>query len=113
MMSWATLRNDAGERPVLMLSPLAVSPARQRSGIGGALVRAVTQLADHRREPLVILEGSPVYYPRFGFKDARTHGIALPLPDWAPPDAGQVLLLSTFDPNDPSLHGVIVYHPGA
>jgi putative acetyltransferase len=88
-----------------------VSPDRQRSGIGGALVRAVTALADSRGEPLVIVEGSPNYYARFGFEDARPHGLLVPLPDWAPREAGQVLLLTAYDPDDPTLRGDVVYPP--
>ena len=39
--------------------------------------------------PLIVLEGSPVYYARFGFEDAREHGIRIDLPDWAPPEAAR------------------------
>ncbi len=88
-----------------MLSPLAVDPAAQGRGVGGALVRAATAVADERGEPLVVLEGSPAYYSRFGFVAAAQHGLTLPLPDWAPPAAAQVVLLSAYDPTDESLRG--------
>ena len=58
------------------LGPLAVLPGWQRKGIGSALVRAgLEQLraAGHR---LVVVEGSPRYYPRFGFQDATPLGIS-------------------------------------
>ena len=109
MVSGATLVHAASERPIVMLSPLAVDPAEQRSGVGSALVRAVTAIADARGEPLVVLEGSPAYYGRLGFVAAADHGIELPLPDWAPPDAAQVMPLTAYDPDDPTLRGRIAY----
>lgn len=109
MISGATIVNDQGERRISMLSPLAVSPEHQRHGVGAALVRAALTAADERDEPLVVLEGSPAYYGRFGFEHARVHGIEIHLPDWAPPEAAQVKLLSAHDPNDASLRGEVVY----
>jgi putative acetyltransferase len=91
-----------------MLSPLSVRPDRQKDGIGTALVRQVCALADEAGDPVVILEGSPLYYPRFGFVDARTLGITIHLPDWAPPNAGQALPLVAYDS---SLRGTVVYPP--
>lgn len=52
---------------ILMLSPLAVRPDRQRTGIGTALVREGLRVSAERTEPLVIVEGDPLYYSRFGF----------------------------------------------
>jgi putative acetyltransferase len=109
MVSGAALRNDSGDRTISMLSPLAVDPDHHGAGIGGALVRAVTAIADERGEPLVVLEGSPRYYARFGFVHSVPHGIELPLPDWAPAEAAQVLLLRAYDPHDPTLRGRVVY----
>jgi putative acetyltransferase len=109
MISGAVIRNDEGKRAISMLSPLAVVPSRQREGIGSVLVRAGITLADARGEPLVILEGSPAYYGRFGFEHSRLHGIEIPLPHWAPPEAAQVVLLSRYRPDDPSLRGTVVY----
>jgi putative acetyltransferase len=91
-----------------MLSPLAVAPDRQRQGIGSALVREAVARADAAGDPLVVLEGSPRYYPRFGFVDCRTLGITIHLPDWAPPDAGQALPLSAYHA---SVRGTLVHPP--
>lgn len=110
MISRATLRsNGAAERSIVMLSPLAVSPAVQREGMGRDLVRAATAIADQRGEPLVVLEGNPAYYSRLGFEPASAHGIELPLPDWAPIEAAQVMLLRSYEPTDPTLRGRVIY----
>ena len=57
----------------------------------------------------MVLEGDPAYYARFGFEHAKPLGIELPLPDWAPSEAGQVALLDAYDADDPSLRGAAVY----
>ena len=108
MISAATLERGGESSGIANLSPLAVAPDRQRHGIGAALVRAVTQRADERGEPLVVLEGSPDYYGRLGFEPADPLGIHMTLPDWAPPEAAQVLRLRAYDP---SVQGRVVYPP--
>jgi putative acetyltransferase len=106
MISQATLGNEGVERPIAILAPLAVDPDHQRSGIGSALVTAATSLADERGEPAVVLVGDPAYYGRFGFEHARPLGIELPLPSFAPSEAGQVLRLRTWDT---PIHGAVAY----
>jgi putative acetyltransferase len=108
MISGAVLVDGDGRRPIAMLSPLAVEPSRQRRGVGAALVRAVTELAADRGEPVVILEGDPAYYGRFGFEHATPLGIDIHLPSWAPPEAAQVLRLPSYEP---SMRGQVVYPP--
>ena len=71
---------------VQVLSPLGVLPGQQRQGIGSALVRHGLKIMADRGEPLVFLEGSPDYYPRFGFVPAGTLGFRKPslrIPDAA------------------------------
>ena len=53
-----------------------------------------------------MLEGSPAYYGRLGFEPAAAHGITITLPDWAPPEAAQVLSLHA---SDPTMRGHVVY----
>ena len=109
MISRALIRNDAGERPVSLLAPLAVLPDHQGAGVGRALVHAAVATAEAGGEPVVVLEGSPAYYGRLGFEHSVPHGIEIDLPEWAPREAGQVKLLRTFNPNDPTLRGKVVY----
>ena len=69
---------------------------------------ALARADAHRRGRWSTLEGSPAYYPRFGFRDARGHGITFDLPDWAPPEAGMVYLLPAYDP---AVRGRVDYPP--
>lgn len=109
MLSHADVLDDSGERhEVLTLSPLAVAPELQGRGIGSALVRAGLRAAEGRAEPLVVLEGSPRYYPRFGFRDCREFGISIALPDWAPPEAGMVFPLPAYHAR---VRGRLAYPP--
>ncbi|WP_426566283.1 GNAT family N-acetyltransferase [Angustibacter sp. McL0619] len=99
---------DGRRHRTLSLSPLAVKPALQRRGIGSALVRSALHVADTLGEPLVVLEGAPAYYSRFGFVDCRTLGIQVDLPDWAPREAGQAYPLTGYHPG---LRGRLEYPP--
>ena len=109
MLSHAELVSESGSRRrVLTLSPLAVAPAVQGRGIGSALVRAGLAEAERLGEPLVTLEGSPRYYPRFGFRDSRELGISMALPDGVPPEAGMAIALPAYDAR---LRGRLVYPP--
>lgn len=82
---------------VLVLSPLAVAPDRQGQGIGGALVRAAISAAEGLGSPLLFLEGSPRYYPRFGFVAGGTLGFIRPSLR-IPEAAFQVVRLSAWEP---------------
>jgi putative acetyltransferase len=108
MISHAELHDGETVHRIAMLSPLAVAPRLHKQGIGSGLVREACARADVLGDPVVVLEGSPAYYPRFGFVDSRTLGIEIHLPDWAPPEAGQALRLSAYDA---SLRGTVVYPP--
>jgi putative acetyltransferase len=57
------------------LAPMAVTPARQRSGIGGQLIReGLRRCAALGLDGVVVL-GHAEYYPRFGFSRADTFGL--------------------------------------
>jgi putative acetyltransferase len=108
MVSFVALRDDGTENRIASLSPLAVAPDFQGRAIGSALVRAVTAHVDDDGEPLVVLEGSPLYYGRLGFEHSVPRGIHITLPDWAPPEAAQIVRLRNYNS---SLRGRVVYPP--
>ena len=63
------------ETPVEGMGPVAVRPDRQGQGIGSVLIRAGLAGTRQMGCRIVIVEGSPAYYPRFGFQDAAPLGI--------------------------------------
>jgi putative acetyltransferase len=100
-------RAHVAQVPALGLGPLGVLPARQRSGVGSALVHAVLAAADALDEPLAVLLGHTDYYPRFGFEPAAGLGIESPDPAWG--NHFQARRLSTYDT---SVRGQFAYaHP--
>jgi len=58
----------------VQLSPLGVVPNMQRQGIGSELVEAGLEACLSQGVDLVFVLGSPAYYGRFGFEDAKLHG---------------------------------------
>ncbi|MFV0132135.1 GNAT family N-acetyltransferase [Streptomyces sp. HMX87] len=98
---------------VQVLSPLGVSPAHQRRGVGSALVRRGVEILAERAVPLVFLEGDPGYYRRFGFAPGAESGFrkpslripdaafqALPLPAYEPWMTGTLVYSETFWQHD-------------
>jgi putative acetyltransferase len=98
---------DAPDRlvDVLLLSPVGVVPARQRQGVGSALIPTSLDRLASRSEPLVFLEGHPTYYPRFGFRSAADLGFTAPSVR-IPRDAFMAFPLSSYEPG---LSGALVY----
>ena len=88
----------AGDRDVLILTPMAVRPDRQRAGVGKEVVRAAISAADARGEPVVLVEGVPSYYPQFGFRSASELGFERPDPG-IPEAAWMALPLSAYEPS--------------
>ncbi|MDU0331832.1 N-acetyltransferase [Paenibacillus sp. 3LSP] len=62
---------------VVVLAPLAVSPSFQKQGIGTQLIQEGLQRTQELGYGVVFLIGHPEYYPRFGFKPARSLGFEL------------------------------------
>ena len=104
MLSWVGLEGGTRDR-ILCLSPLAVRPDRQRTGVGGRLVEAVLERAEQAGEPAVFLEGIPDYYPRFGFELASSLGF-LPPKEGIPDAAFLIRRLTAYDP---AIAGRVVY----
>ena len=103
MNTWNWIE-ETGER-VLQLSPLGVLPEHQRRGHGSELVRTSLSAVRAAGEPLLILEGAPEYYGRFGFVRADELGL-LPPPEALYDGAVQVAIL---DPEAKLPRGRIVY----
>jgi len=94
-----------GTRRVLQVGPLAVVPSHQRRGIGTALMEETVRVADERGEPLLLIEGDPRYYGRFGFMRADEHGIEMP-----PESHGaQFFMLRKLTAYDATVTGRAVY----
>ena len=105
LTSWVGL--EGSERRLLQLGPIGVLPELQGQGIGSALVRASLEAARGLGEPLVLLEGNPKYYARFGFVRADELGLLPPpeaLYDWA-------FQVAVLDESVPFPRGRVVYPP--
>jgi putative acetyltransferase len=63
------------ELPIIGLAPMAVVPARQRQGIGSALVHDGLPRCRRLGFGVVIVLGHAEYYPRFGFMPASHFGL--------------------------------------
>lgn len=65
------------------LGPVAVSPERQREGIGLSLVQAGLDECRRRGIPYAVVLGHADYYPKFGFVPASRFGLRCrwPVPD--------------------------------
>ena len=98
---------EPGAHRVLQVGPLGVVPSHQRRGIGSALMLEAVRLAEGRDEPLLLLEGNPAYYERFGFRRADETGIEAP-PAALGPQYFMVRPLSSYDPG---VRGRAVYPP--
>lgn len=62
-------------RRIAGLGPMAVRPAYQRRGIGGALVRSGLEYLREQSYAAVVVLGHKDYYPKFGFLPAANFGI--------------------------------------
>lgn len=94
-------------RRVLQVGPLGVVPSHQRQGVGIALMEETVRLADERGEPLLLIEGSPAYYGRFGFTRTDEHGIEMPPESRGP----QFFMFRPLRAYDSTLRGRAVYPP--
>jgi putative acetyltransferase len=95
---------EPGSHRILQLGPLAVRPPQQRRGVGTALMTEALRLAEERAEPMVMIEGDPAYYGRFGFRRSQELGIEAPLRVEA-----KYFMVCTLRTYDPALRGRAVY----
>lgn len=71
---------EAGDRPALLLGPLAVDRAHRSAGLGRALVEHGLARARRLGHESVILVGDAPYYARFGFTRPPVENLILPGP---------------------------------
>ena len=105
MLSWVDI--EPGPHRILQLGPLAVKPAHQRQGVGSALMNEAIRLAEERKEPMILIEGDPRYYGRFGFARADESGIEPPEGAHGP----QYFMMRPLSSYDPALRGRAIYPP--
>lgn len=108
--SFVSVTDGESVRHFPALGPIAVSPARQRQGIGSALVHAGLRALKEAEYELVFLVGSPKYYPRFGYVPAQPLGFSS---DYVEPGGRHehfmVALLQGSKPGD--VRGQVRFHP--
>lgn len=105
MLSHLDLDDNGTIHRVVTLSPISIKPEMQKKGIGSSLIKTAIKKADALGEPLIMLEGDPNFYLRFGFKPGKEFGISIALPHWAP-EAAMILPLSKYSQD---IKGKIVY----
>ncbi len=94
---------DGADRRAALLGPLAVTPSRQRQGLGGTLIHSGFAQLRLRGIGQVLVLGDPAYYRRFGFRPERSIRPPYDLPaDWL--DAWQSVAL---DGSAPEVSGVL------
>lgn len=103
MNTWSGI--EGSDVRVLQFSPLGVLPDYQRRGHGSALVRASLDAVRAHGEPVLVLEGNPKFYGRFGFVRADELGL-LPPPECHYDWAFQVAIL---DPEAELPQGRVIY----
>jgi len=82
-----------------ILAPLGVTTARQKGGIGRALIEDGLSRLSKMDVSVVFVYGDPGYYGRFGFSADAADGYTAPYP-LQYPFGWQALVLSAPDPSD-------------
>ena len=93
--------------PSIALGPIAVLPEMQKQGIGGKLIHAGLDACGNAGHGAVFVLGHPTYYPKFGFRPTKPHGISceFPVPD-------EVFMVVELVPGTlAALQGTVTYQP--
>ncbi|GAB3223404.1 GNAT family N-acetyltransferase [Spirosoma arcticum] len=101
MFSRATITSG---HAVALLSPLGVLPTYQRRKVGTSLVEHALSWLRKSDFRVVVLEGVPAYYPRFGFTSAHALGIEPPFS--LPESVWQAYRLPAFQE---AVKGTVIY----
>jgi len=89
------------------LAPMAVTPDRQRRGVGSLLVTAGLDACRDLGAEMVVVLGHADYYPRFGFRPAADFGLRCPIPG-----AEDFFFALPLVPGGALPHGTVSFHPG-
>jgi len=106
LFSPVTLTAHPGLR-IMGLAPMAVVPARQRQGIGSALIREGLEHCRRLGFGAVIVLGHAEYYPHFGFAPASRFGLGC---EYDVPDE-VFMALELYQGILQGKSGTIRYHP--
>jgi putative acetyltransferase len=98
---------DGPNVPLLGLAPMAVSPGRQRQGIGSRLVLDGLERCRRAGAAAVVVVGHATYYPRFGFVPASRFGIGC---EYDVPD-DVFLVRELHEGALRGISGTVRYHP--
>ncbi len=77
LFSKAQVVDGENKHDVIVLAPIAVLPSQQKKGLGGLLIQEGLKRSAELGYDYVFLIGHPTYYPKFGFKPARSLGFEL------------------------------------
>jgi putative acetyltransferase len=72
---FSPVRVGRSAKPAMALGPVAVDPGCQNRAVGSRLCRRGLEACRAIGEHVVFVLGHPTYYPRFGFRPARPHGL--------------------------------------
>ena len=105
-VSPVTITDNGKEYHAVGLGPIAISPSRQRTGIGKALINHLIDSVLKESDNLLVVLGHPEYYPKFGFKPSLPFGIKSEYD--VPQEAFMALELKPGALNE--ISGVVRYH---
>lgn len=89
------------------LAPMAVSPDRQRTGIGGELIAEGLSRLRTAHQPFCVVLGHPDYYSRHGFQRAIEFGIR-----WEKGDTEDLFFVQELEPGGlDGVSGTARYRP--
>lgn len=99
-VAFSPVKVNGEDRGWFGLGPVSVLPARQRQGVGSALIRKGLELLREQGAKGCMLVGDPAYYSRFGFRPSPELTL-----DGVPPE---VFLCLPLEGDVPT--GVAVFH---
>lgn len=90
-----------GERPAVLLGPIAVEESERSAGVGAVLIQRACEAAQTAGWALVLLVGDEAYFGQFGF--TRTDAVTMP----GPVDPRRVLVRALAPGAGDGLNGAV------